>query len=298
MPEMNRRVTFRLLPMVLGLLAVAFISIRGCQEGPFGRKQVVLLNPQQEAQLGAQAYREVLSKAEVVGNGPLVDMVQEVTRRLAKATEHPEFLRLTKLKPRKFDWEVRVVQAREVNAFCLPGGKMVVYTGILPVCETDAGLAVVMGHEISHALASHGAERMAQQQMAQIGVTAAGHSLGDLSYNERASLMRVLNAGATYGILKYSREHESEADRMGLLLMATAGYDPREAALFWERMAKLSTGGGPPEFMSTHPSHERRIRDLQGWVPEALPLFQAYGSPQRPRPLPRDRSFSGGSRGH
>lgn len=291
MPEMNRRVSFRLLPLVLGVLAVGYISIRGCQDGPFGRTQIVALNPDQELQLGAQAFREVLTKAEVIQGGPLVDMVQDVTRRLTKAINNPEFLKATELKLKKYEWDVRVVRSKEVNAFCLPGGKMVVYTGILPVCETDAGLAVVMGHEISHALGSHGAERMAHQQIAQVGVLASGSSIGNLSYEERARLMQVLNAGATYGILGYSRKHESEADKMGIYLMAAAGYDPREAALFWERMSKLSKSGGPPEFMSTHPSHERRIRDLQALVPGALPLYEAHGSAGRPKPLPRDRTF-------
>jgi predicted Zn-dependent protease len=116
---------------------------------------------------------------------------------------------------------------------------------------------------------------MAQQQIAQIGVVAAGSSLGDLDPQQRAQVMQVLNAGATFGILKYSREHESEADHMGLLLMAAAGYDPRESIRFWERMQQASRGGGPPEFLSTHPSHQTRIRDLSNWMPEALPLYEA-----------------------
>src|SRR5262249_46674454 len=150
--------------------------------------------------------------------------------------KNQKFLEMTKLPERNYDWQVRVIRSKEVNAFCLPGGKMVVYTAILPVCQTDAGLATVMGHEISHALARHGAERMAQQQLAQIGIPAAGASLGNLDPRDRARIMQVLNAGAQFGILKYSRSHESEADHVGLLLMATAGYDPKEAIKFWERM--------------------------------------------------------------
>src|SRR5262249_20285008 len=163
-----------------------------------------------------------------------------------------------------------------------PGGKMVVYTGIIPVCQTDAGLATGMGHEIAPALGSHGAERMAQQQMTQIGPTAAGAGPGDMDYRQRPGLMHVLNARAQVGLPKYSRKHESEADHVGLLLMACAGYDPRQSVTFWERM-KAATGSGqrPPEFLSTHPSHETRIRDLEAWLPEALPLYKASGYTER-----------------
>jgi predicted Zn-dependent protease len=183
-------------------------------------------------------------------------------------------------------WEVQVVRDRQVNAFCLPGGKIVVYTAILPVCETDAGLATVMGHEIAHALAHHGAERMAQQQMAQVAVSAAGSSMGDMDPAQRQRMMQVLNAGARFGILKYSRSHESEADHVGLLMMATAGYDPRESVRFWARMRAQAGGGKTPEFLSTHPSHETRIRDLERWMPEALRLYEISGRTEKPRPLP------------
>lgn len=276
----------RLAPILIAVVAIGFLMVQTCQEGPFGRRQHVALNPEQEAALGAQAFREVLSEGETVG-GPLGDAVKQITDRLANATRNQEFLRLTKQKPQEMDWDVRVLRSKEVNAFCLPGGKMVVYTGIVPVAQTNAGLAVVMGHEISHALAHHGAERMIHQQIAQIGVAAAGASLGDLDPQQRMQVMQVLNAGAKFGILSYSRKHESEADRMGVLLMAAAGYDPREAIRFWERMAKVSGGRSPPEFMSTHPSHETRIHDLEKeWIPPALPLYEASTTKPNVRRLP------------
>lgn len=261
-------------PLVIGLVAAGFIMVRGCQEGPFGRRQVVGLNPDQEARLGAQAFQQVLQESRVVGSGPAVDAVRRVGARLAAAAEGEAFLHAVELDRQKFAWDFRVVESPQVNAFCLPGGKVVVYTGIIPVCRTEAGLATVMGHEIAHALAHHGAERMAHQQLVQIGQMAAAGSIEGVEPEQRRQIMAVLGAGGMFGILlPYSRKHESEADHMGLLLMAAAGYDPHEAPRFWERMQKKG-GGGPSEFMSTHPSHEHRIRDLNNWIEEALPLYK------------------------
>jgi predicted Zn-dependent protease len=273
--------------LVIAAIAVGGIVVKGCQEGPFGRKQIVALSPQQEDSLGLQAYQEVLQKSNVLpSSSPVVKDVDRVTDRLIRATRNPEFLKLAKLKERRFEWEVHVIRSKEVNAFCLPGGKMVVYTAILPVCETDAGLATVMGHEISHALARHGAERMAQQQIAQVIVGAGSMSLGSMSPEQRQRVMQVLNAGAQFGILRYSRRHESEADHLGLLLMAAAGFNPEQAVKFWERMERATAGGKrPPEFMSTHPSHETRIRDLIKWAPEAMPLYKASGNTAPPQKL-------------
>jgi predicted Zn-dependent protease len=273
---------FRILPILLALVAAGFIFVRGCQEGPFGRPQVVGLTPQQEATLGLQSFQQVLAQERgnvLPADDAASEAVTEVGRRLASASVNPDFLRSIKLPPQKFDWEFRVVRSRQVNAFCLPGGKVVVYTGILPVCHDYDGLATVMGHEIGHALAHHGAERIAQQQLVNIGQMAAAASIRDLDPQQRIRLMALLGAGAQFGILlPYSRSHESEADHIGLLLMSTAGYDPRSAIGFWQRMEK--TGGSQrAEFTSTHPSHQTRIRDIQGWLPQALALYQR-SSPQ------------------
>lgn len=276
----------RSVPLLIGLLVVVVMFARGCQRGPFGRQQVLAVKGAREAALGAQAFQEVLREANLEADGPQVRAVENITRRLINATSDERFLRATGLPYEDFDWKLRVLRSREVNAFCLPGGKMVVYTGIIPVAETDAGLATVIGHEIAHALAHHGSERMATQQMAQIGMIAAGAAIGDLDPNQRAGLMRVLNAGAHFGILKYSRTHESEADHIGLLLMAAAGYDPRESIRFWERMTQARSGRAPPEFLSTHPSHTTRIQDLTNWIPEALPLFETSGVAEEAQILP------------
>jgi predicted Zn-dependent protease len=281
-------VSVRLAPLIVGLVVIVFTVITGWQAGPFGRHQVVGLSPQQEAQLGAQAFRQILEdpKSEVVPRGPALDAVTRIGRRLARASEQEDVLEKLELKRQDFEWEFRLLRSSQVNAFCLPGGKVVVYTGILPVCETEAGLATVMGHEIGHALAHHGAERMAQQKMVAIGSAAVAGSLDTNDPRKRAAILGVLGVGSQLGILlPFSRDHESEADHIGLLLMAAAGYDPREAVAFWGRMEKQG-GSKTPEFMSTHPSHGRRIHDLRDWLPEALPLYEASSKADGNAPLP------------
>lgn len=283
----RRRGGLKFAPILIGVAVILFMYVRGCQPGPFGRHQVVALNPQQEAALGLQAFGEVLEQADIVRRGPAAEMVKRVAQRLASATHDPEFLALTQQQPQNFDWQVELIRSDEKNAFCLPGGKIVVYTGILPLCETDAGLATVMGHEIAHALAHHGAERMAQQQMVQVGLGAAGGSMSDMDPQRQQQLLSLLNAGAKFGILKYSRSHESEADHMGLFLMAAAGYDPRQSIHFWERMQQATGSGAPSEFLSTHPSHDTRIHDLTAWMPEAMSLYEASQKAGRSQAIPQ-----------
>jgi predicted Zn-dependent protease len=170
---------------------------------------------------------------------------------------------------------VSLVRSAQVNAFCLPGGKIVVYTGIIPVAKTDAGLATVMGHEMAHATSRHGSERLFQQKATQTIMTGVQFSLGDMSYEQQRAVMGAIGAGAKYGILMpFGRDHESEADAIGLTYMARAGYDPREAVTFWERMGQASGRGAPPEFLSTHPSHGTRIAQLKALMPKAMEEYQ------------------------
>lgn len=272
----NPALLVRLLPILIGAALIGMTALKGCQQGPFGRVQVVGMDTAQESKLGLQAFKEALSNAHVIRQGAAVEAVREIAKRLIRSTQNAEFQHMIGTKPPEFKWELEVVDDKQVNAFCLPGGKIVVYTSILPVAETDSGLATVVGHEISHALAHHGAERMAQQQMVQIGLSSAGATMGDMDPASRRQVLSILNAGANFGILSYSRKHETEADHMGLLLMAAAGYDPEESIRFWERMMHATSGAGaPPEFMSTHPSHQTRIADLKRWMPEALKLYNA-----------------------
>ena len=262
---------------------MAVYAITTFNFGPFGRVQFRGMNDQQEVALGLDAYQQVLSESKVVKQGKNVEIVNQVARRLIAAASDPAFLEVTKIKPVDFEWAVNVVDEDQVNAFCLPGGKIVVYTGIMPVAENEAGLATVMGHEIAHALAHHGAERMAQEKLVQMGLGGASGSIGDMDPAQRQMVMQALNTGAKFGILGYSRKHESEADHVGLILMATAGYNPQESVKFWGRMTEATAGSAkPPEFASTHPSHETRIADLNEWIPSAQPLFEAAKGAKKP----------------
>jgi predicted Zn-dependent protease len=227
-----------------------------------GRKQLVDISPQQEMALGLESYQQVLREAAVLRSGPAVNLVREIGQKLASVAEQES-------KP-GFEWEFNVIQSDQVNAFCLPGGKVAVYTGIIPVAQTKDALAAVMGHEIAHAVARHGAERMAHQKLVQIGAVATQVAIGEMEPQKQRLVMAALGLGAQYGVLlPFSRDHESEADYMGLLYSARACYDPAEAPNLWVRMGQASGGGGPAEFMSTHPSHETRIRQLQEWMPKA-----------------------------
>src|SRR6185503_18807932 len=235
-----------------------------------GRTTRVGLSSAQEENLGLQSYREVLSQSEVIQSGPEHDMVVRVAERLARATGDAA---------KDFKWHVSLIRSPQANAFCLPGGKIAVYTGILPYAKTEAGLAAVMGHEMAHAVARHGSQRLLRTTMAQTMMAGAQFSLSDMDPQQRQAVMAALGAGAQYGVLlPFSREHELEADEMGLIYMARAGYDPREAITFWERMSSAG-GQQPPEFASTHPSHGRRIEQLREFLPKALAEYEQRSTP-------------------
>ncbi len=287
----SRPLLARFAPMLIAVVVAALFLFHGCEEGPFGRNRVVAIGPEEEAQLGAQAFQQTLAEARnKIDRDPAInDSVTRVVRNLIRATTAPAFLERVQLEARDFEWRCTVLRDQQANAFCLPGGKMVVYTGILPTCETEAGLAVVMGHEISHALARHGSERMAQQKALNIVKMGTAASFGDMDPGTQQRIMQAFNMGSQFGLLlPYSRSHESEADRMGLLLMAVAGYDPANAPKFWERMTQAGGGGrAPAEFASTHPGHETRIAQLIEWQAEAKPLYlDATPASDANRPLP------------
>jgi predicted Zn-dependent protease len=230
----------------------------------------------QEMQMGAQAYNQVKSdpKMRPSQDPREVEPVKRVAARIVEAAKRSKYAEMAQ----QFQWEVTVIKDdKTANAFALPGGKMAVYTGIFPMAKTEAGLAAVMGHEVVHALARHGAERMSQGQVANIGLQVVGAAVGMSSKNPvlGQATMAALGAGTQVGVLlPFSRKHESEADYVGILLAADAGYDPRESVALWERMAQVSGGGGQAEFLSTHPSHDTRIDQLKEWMPEAMAIYQ------------------------
>ncbi len=248
------------------LVTILLLCVVACATAPYtNRRQLILVSPQQEAALGAQAFQQVVAKSQLDRDPTTNGAVEAVGRRLAAVANRPDF-----------QWKFVVLENdREANAFCLPGGKVAVYTGILPIAQDQAGLAVVMGHEIAHAIARHGAERISQAEVAELGGQALAIGLGGGTGG--AAILAAYGLGAQVGVLlPYGRTQESEADHIGLLLMAQAGYDPHAAIGFWERMERSSGAqGGPPQFLSTHPSHGSRIEQIRGWIPEAMRLYEA-----------------------
>lgn len=274
-----RRTTVQTMTL-LGLLLPLALS-GGCETNPYtGRSQFLMTSVSDEMKMGAQAYDQVKSdpKMKTSQDPREIEPVKRVAARIVEAAKRSKYAEMAQ----QFQWEVTVIKDDQTaNAFALPGGKMAVYTGIFPMAKTEAGLAAVMGHEVVHALARHGAERMSQGQATSIGVqvlgTAAGVGTGSAALGQ--ATMAALGVGAQVGmLLPFSRKHESEADYIGILLAADAGYDPRESVALWERMGQMSEGGAPAEFMSTHPSHETRIDQLKKWMPEAMAIYQSKPS--------------------
>ena len=245
---------------------VASVIIVGCQQVPeSNRKRVVLLSSEaKENEMGLAAYQEVLKTEKVTSNQKYAELVKRVGDRIAAAANRPDF-----------EWEFNVIESDTQNAFCLPGGKVAVYTGILAVCENEAGLAVVMSHEVAHAIARHGGERMTYQTAQNLGKAAVGYVTQSQDEQKQKIVLAAYGAASEYGvILPYSRTHELEADSIGIMLMAKAGYDPSEAPQFWERFASLKQGEAPMEFLSTHPADSTRSANLRELVPEALQHYE------------------------
>lgn len=260
-------------PIVFGLLVLFSFS---CKTVPLtGRKQFALIPNNEITAMSADQYAQVLKTGPLSSNQQYTAQVKRVGNKIKTAVEkyltdngHADLLQ-------GFAWEFNVIAEPTVNAWAMPGGKVAFYEGIMPVCGDDAGVAVVMGHEVAHAIASHGNERMTQGMAQQMGGIALALALQEKPAETQALFMTAYGVGSHYGgVLPFSRLQESEADQLGIIFMAIAGYDPREAPKFWERMSASSSGGAPPEIMSTHPSDERRIRDLNEHLPEALKYYE------------------------
>jgi predicted Zn-dependent protease len=252
------------------------LLIAACATVPLSeRKGLHLVSSSELLSLSDQQYSKVLKESKLSGDQGKVQMTRKVGNRIAVAAE--EFLKESGSgeKAKDYKWEFNVIEDdKNVNAWCMPGGKVAVYTGILPVTRNETGLAVVLGHEIAHAIAEHGNERMSQGLVAQLGGMALSVALAKQPAATHELFMAAYGLGANVGVLlPYSRIHESEADRIGLVLMAKAGYDPREAVPFWQRMNEKG-GSRPPEFLSTHPAPESRIEKIKSSIPEAMRYYR------------------------
>jgi len=263
-------------------LALLALLVTACVAVPLtGRKQLSIVPQSSMLSMSSQQYGAFLEKHPPSNDKAGSAMVATVGANIQHAVEQFFAAKGMGGKLSGYQWEFRLVDSKEVNAWCMPGGKVVVYSGILPVARDAAGLAVVMGHEIAHAVANHGNERMSQELLAQFGATALDAALKEKPQETREMWNTAFGVGATYGaLLPFSRVQESEADHLGLIFMASAGYDPHAAPEFWKRMAQLG-GSKPPEFLSTHPSDETRIRKINEWIPEAVTYARPQNQPMR-----------------
>ena len=239
-----------------------------------GRHPLKLIEESEMITMSTKSYAEFLAKNPALPEtDERVKMVKKIGESIRTAVEQYCKEKGDPTRLNGYKWEFHVVDSKTVNAWCMPGGKIAVYTGLLPITQNETALAVVMGHEIAHAVARHGNERMSQAMAAQTGGNILKVTLSGTSQGTQDIFMQSYGVGSTLGLLKYSRKHESEADRLGLIFMAIAGYDPHEAIPFWERMAKMG-GGGNLEILSTHPSDESRIKDLKKFMPTALKYYK------------------------
>lgn len=250
-----------------------------CGTNPFtGKKTLALVPNSQILPMAFQQYSQFLGENKVVRGTSDAEMIKRVGQKISKASErwlnangHAGYLK-------DYKWEYNLVEDKTVNAWCMPGGKIVFYTGILPIANGERGVAAIMGHEVAHALANHGQQRMSAGQIQQVAGVATQVAISGKSSQTQQLIGTAFGLGSQFGVmLPFSRSHETEADKIGLTLMAIAGYNPTEAAELWKRMKANSGGQAPPEFMSTHPSNDTRIRNLTAWVPEAKAEARKFG---------------------
>lgn len=258
------------------MLLFTTLLLFSCETVPItGRQQLNLISSQELNAMSFNAYNDFLSKNKVVQGTEGSQMVQRVGYKIQQAVEQYMSAQNMGDRLQGYNWEFNLVEDPSVNAWAMPGGKVVVYTGMLPVAQDEAGLAVVMGHEIAHAVAGHGNERMSQQLLTQLGATVLSTALTKYPAQTQNLFMAAFGAGSQVGILlPYSRLQESEADRLGLIFMAMAGYDPNVALGFWQRMSEDKKGGAPPEFLSTHPASSTRIGNIKNYIPEAMNYYR------------------------
>ena len=253
-----------------------FLLLSGCTQVEItGRKQFNLVPDSLMKSMSFQSYGEFISQNKLSNDFSQTQMVKRVGANIQKAVERYCSEKNISEKLNGYDWEFNLVEDDSLNAWCMPGGKVVVYTGLLKVTRNEAGLATVMGHEIAHAFAKHGAERMTQGLIVELGGMALSTALSKSPEKTKSLFMQSYGIGTQLGVLlPYSRTHESEADHLGLIFMAMAGYNPEEAVTFWQRMAAAKQDAQQPEFLSTHPHDSTRIRNLQNLIPEAKQYYK------------------------
>ena len=258
------------------IISISGLLIYACATVPVtGRKQLSMVSNTEIIPMANQQYDQVLKESRLSTNQQYISTVRKVGVGIQKAVE--EYMASKGLSDQLagFEWEFNVIDdPKTVNAWCMPGGKVAFYTGIVPICKDEAGVAVVMGHEVAHAIANHGRERMSQGLLANGLLGTISGAMGQNPTLTQEVFMQAVGMGTQIGMLKFSRQHESEADKIGLIFMAMAGYDPHEAPKFWQRMTEMSGGEQPPEWLSTHPSHETRISDLNSAIPDAMKYYK------------------------
>jgi len=270
------RTFFRTSSVISTCISVCWL-VTACATVPItGRRQLNLIPENEILATSFQQYDEFLAEHPISRDASQVQIVRRVGNNIQAAVEEYFWQIGQPSRLEGYAWEFHLIESDEVNAWCMPGGKVVVYSGIMPIAQDETGLAVVMGHEIAHAVAEHGNERMSQILLVNLGGMALSQALREKPQQTQELWMTAYGASAQLGaILPYSRLHELEADRLGLLFMAMAGYNPNAAVAFWQRMAQQGDGANPPEFLSTHPADERRIREIQ----EAIPIAMQYYRP-------------------
>lgn len=260
------------------IVLLALLIIYSCSTVPItGRKRVNIVNDADILPASFAQYENFLKENKLSSNAEMTKEIENVGKRISKAVDR--FMRANGMveEANSYQWEFKLVQDDQMNAWCLPGGKVVFYTGILPVCENTDGIAAVMGHEIAHAFAKHGQERMTSAYGQQLGGIAVAIGTSGQNYETQALWNSIYGISSQVGMLAYSRTHETEADKLGMVFMIMAGYDPEEAIEVWKRMKANSNGGAPPEFLSTHPSNDTRISDLTEYLPVARMNAKQYG---------------------
>ena len=268
---MNRRLTLK----VAALCCVLLLQSSCTRVAITGRKQLNFVPDYMMNTMALQSYNEFLKANKLSTDASQTRMVKDVGARIQKAVQ--KYCAENNLSSRiqNYQWEFNLVEDPNVNAWCMPGGKVVVYSGLMPVAQNEAGLAVVMGHEIAHAIARHGSERMSQGLLVEMGGMALSEALANKPEQTKNLFMKSYGLGTEYGVLlPYSRLHENEADRMGLIFLAMAGYNPNEAVSFWERMSAANKGQKPPELLSTHPADSTRINNIKRLIPEAMQYYK------------------------